>query len=284
LPEIPNRINLLLGAVGGLTSDNEPLICGGYIQRVYYNDCYIYKNGNWSGFTFSNLTTKREFGMYASYPSLTGNGNFLVAGGDSASGMSLTSIEYLTSSGWKQSTANLPSPDKLGCMVAINETHFLMISGTNSPSTYYFNLKTNTVTSGPPLLQARGLFSCASTKNSTTGSVTVVVNGGVLNGVIFNPITLNSTEILDVATGVWTKGPDLPVPLMDARMEEHPKGGVVVLGGRIWYDSANIVIQNSIYHLTSTKATQWTILPQRLNIARYQFVSFFVPDKIVSCK
>ena len=64
---------------------------------------------------------------------------------------------------------------------------------------------------------------------------------------------INSTEILDLGTSVWSEGIDLPDSIYDGVMLEHPSRGVLVIGGEPnWF---------FIYYLPWS-IEQWIQLPQ----------------------
>ncbi len=78
-------------------------------------------------------------------------------------------------------------------------------------------------------------------------------------------------EILDSETNNWRKGPDLPAALSGSPIVEHPRGGVLIIGG------------HSIYYLPHAGSNAaWQTLTQTIKTARMWFTAFLIPD-IVEC-
>lgn len=65
-------------------------------------------------------------------------------------------------------------------------------------------------------------------------------------------------------------------------MIEHPRGGVIILGGINDADQSNF-INYRLLHLPSASDKSWVILPQRLNSARYHMAVLGVPDSTATC-
>jgi hypothetical protein len=142
-----------------------------------------------------------------------------------------------------------------------------------SNATYFYNAETNTLVPGPPLAVPRAQFQC-SRAIGVSNSPAVVVSGGYSSS---GP--LNSTEILYLDSGVWTSGPDLPKPIWDGVMLEHPAGGVVILGGNSVVGAS--AGQTSIYYLIM--GSGWVKLPQELKYPRSRQAAFYVPDSLTAC-
>ena len=47
----------------------------------------------------------------------------------------------------------------------------------------------------------------------------------------FSNVLKTSVEILGSKTNIWRKGPDLPVVISGSPIVEHPRGGVLIIGG-----------------------------------------------------
>jgi hypothetical protein len=258
--------------VSGLGYQNEPLICGDNRTCV----SYTLSSRRWNAYSFI-MNSARQSPHFAFNPSIIGSGRIVAAGG-----YNLTSIEYLTPTGWVQSTAKLPVPSHYGCMVAINSSTVMIFEGldfsviSHSKKTYFFNHQTNSLTNGPPLLQGRYSFGCGSMKDPITGTLSIVVAGGTSN------VQLISTEILDLATGVWKNGPNLPIPLQNPKIVPHPQVGVIILGGISWQPTGSSY-PKSVYYLSSSTASAWTLLPQTMKNGRASFTAIYIPDTSVTC-
>ncbi len=101
----------------------------------------------------------------------------------------------------------------------------------------------------------------------TPGGNNVIISGGSnQNGF------LSSTEILDLNTGIWSMGPDIPLPIYGATMLEHPGSGVVLVGG-----VANGFFQQKIFHLSSSTGA-WMALTQELKNPSAYSVAFLLSE------
>jgi hypothetical protein len=77
---------------------------------------------------------------------------------------------------------------------------------------------------------------------------------------------------LDSNSNNWRKGPDLPVVISGSPIVEHPRGGVLIIGGL------------SIYYLPHAGSNAaWETLPQQLKTPREWLTAFLIPDNIVNC-
>ena len=91
---------------------------------------------------------------------------------------------------------------------------------------------------------------------------------------------INSVEVFDIGSNIWTPGPSLPFAIKGAALIEDPLGGVIILGGFAVSDGA---LHNKIYWLPNL-ATGWVVLEQTLKIPRYVPLAFLVPDSLTNCK
>ncbi len=287
LPNIPGSPHSY-DTVGGLGFQNEPVVC---VNEINITKCYSYMSGAWGQYGY-NVSVSRHWGSSVTNPNPAGTWKIATAGGD-LTPTAGTTIEYLTTSGWKMSAARLPRRQWHNCMVAINASTFFLLEGLNSDTndqsqrTFFLNIETNIVVAGPPIKVARQGAGCSVLNDRSTGRQHIVVGGGY-NYTLFNTATfnwyLNSTEILDLSTLTWKMGPNLPIQLYSPQMLEHPQGGVIVIGGTTPTGPNSVTVTTSIYHLPTSSSTVWNTLPQKLKIPRSDTSAFFVPDAIVSCK
>lgn len=143
--------------VGGLGFKNEPVVCGSrnYVD-VSLPECYSFINGGWSSYEF-NRTIPGAFGMsFAFNPYTNGNGRILVVHG-TYTDPSITTIESLSPTGWKQAPIDLPQLFVYSCTVAINSTTYVIVSVS---VTLFYNVDTNTVTEGNPTIFPRQYLRC----------------------------------------------------------------------------------------------------------------------------
>ena len=134
---------------------------------------------------------------------------------------------------------------------------------------------------GPSLNQARSFHSCA----------TMVLNGRnfliIAGGSTRLPEKCNTmVEILDTSnpTHGWIEGPNLPTKLRYFSMVPSPtRKGIVIIGGSSGYGGYR---QNeyldALYELSgdSIDTLKWTRLEQKLQIARYNHFSFYIPNQV----
>ena len=106
-----------------------------------------------------------------------------------------------------------------------------------------------------------------------SGEFQVIVVGGWFPGTFYS-----SVEVLDEETFTWKAGPVLPLGITDGSLVEDPSGGVILVGGR---DSS--VALNTLYRLAHAVATEWTLMPQRLKVARQYPAAFLIPEGVVDC-
>jgi hypothetical protein len=186
------------GASGGLLTNNNALICGGYGSETL-DDCFaINENGITNG---SRLTQPRSSAASVVWNSTT---LWLTGGWLDDTGRT-KSTEFV------QLTGSTPGPDlplevSYHCLVSLNDTTLLLIGGrlqggTYSKATYYYNTDHNTWTDGPSLTIGRDDHSCALFKSPQHGHTdTVIVTGGFDGG------ELASTEFLNLESNSWQSG------------------------------------------------------------------------------
>jgi hypothetical protein len=186
------------GASGGLLTNNNALICGGWGSEIL-DDCFaINENGITNG---SRLTQPRSWAASVVWNSTT----LWLTGGDLDTGGRTKSTEFV------QLTGSTPGPDlplevAYHCLVSLNDTTLLLIGGelsdgTYSKATYYYNTDHKTWTDGPSLTIGRSIHSCALFKSPQHGHTdTVIVTGGYNGGL------LASTEFLNLESNSWQSG------------------------------------------------------------------------------
>jgi hypothetical protein len=191
----------VIGASGGLLTNNNALICGGWdndgSERL--DDCFaINENGIKNG---SRLRQPRSHAASVVWNSTT---LWLTAGLLEGSG-GTKSTEFV------QLTGSTPGPDLplevvYHCLVSLNDTTLLLIGGwlqdgTVSKATIYYNTDHKTWTDGPSMTIGRERHSCALFKSPQHGHTdTVIVTGG------YNARLLASTEYLNLESNSWQSG------------------------------------------------------------------------------
>ncbi len=165
LPDYPSGID---GVSGQLYNKKHPIICGGH-AFFYLCKCHIFKDGVWQ--SIQSLNECRAYSASAVFPNRNNNDEddiLLIAGGYDGSKV-LSTVESFDGNVWNQTMfADLHTKIGLHCMVKINKTMLLLISGTVdntyagiTEDTYFFDIIQNMWTSGPKLNIGRRYHSCA---------------------------------------------------------------------------------------------------------------------------
>ncbi len=213
------------------------------------------------------------------------NLGILVAGGTSDTDGSsvLCSLESLSRITNVWSTGNLaPLPECLydSCMVQLNSSQIFYIGGYDrydqaSPHTYFYNPNTNEWSTGTDMLIPRVALSCGIIKDSN-GRDTVIVAGGYYG----NYGSMARTEIYNLDLDKWEPGLSLPKEIHWGHIMPHPQGGIVLVVGTSYFGTYNL--PNEIYYLNSS-SSKWSILTQKLQIARYAHAVINVPSAFTEC-
>ena len=202
LPDFPL---VTRGTFGGLIDGQVPIVCGG----PDIVDCFKYEMGRWMDYFSMNEARMHFTGMVGSpYNSNNNNGSshkFYIVG-DSHN------AEVLTDAGWKVVDTKVPKIFFTSCLVAINQTAFIIIvgqvvNGQNfSRDTYIFNSEQNLWAMGPPLTQARRASGCGLVPESADGGQSLFIVAGGENGGV-------SVELLNEVDGKWFDGNNVVVCL-----------------------------------------------------------------------
>ena len=275
--DLTNFPRKVYGTIGGLTSNKNPIICGGHDQSTgqIVSDCSTYEDGVWN--SFPSMTTPRSFAAASTAPPSDGAHSLYVTGGQ-AEGKYPNTLEVLSDDGWHQLTTPLPveTIDR-HCMVLLNLTTVMIIGGTQgesnySTNTYFFNTDNGEWVAGPMLFSSKYLLSCGKILNdSQSHKESVIVAGGC------DPYASSSVDILDLGASKWRKGPNLPIPICEASMVEDGFGGVLLIGG--WNGTGYL---DTLYQLSHSNS-EWILMPQKLKFGRAFVTAFLVPDEITNC-
>jgi hypothetical protein len=270
-PNLPAKV---YRAIGGLGFIGNPILCGGFQNDAYSNKCYSLENNEWV--SSASMNSVRVEAAAAQLK----DGKLLVTGGFDGSGSRLNSAEMLTEEGWESNIPNLPVTIAYHCMVTVNSTTVMVISGIQngqiSGKTFYFTLGEESWTEGPELKNKRRYHSCQRIKrNKESQEMSIIVAGG-WDGSSY----LSSVEILDEGYNEWQTGPELPLGIIASQMVEDQNGGVVFIGG----ESSSVGNLDTLYQLPhGGQDAVWTKMEQKMNTGRYWHTAFLVPDNIVDC-
>ncbi len=97
-----------------------------------------------------------------------------------------------------------------------------------------------------------------------------------------NNFKLKFFQMFLTFAGVWTLGPDLPVPLLFSQMLEHPGGGVILMGGALLSPDFTLQGHDGIYHLPYPPYN-WLTWPQKLKSGRFFFSAVQAPYVNATC-
>jgi hypothetical protein len=239
------------GAVAGLTSSDKPITCGGIgftsaKKRHRSEDCFVLLGESLQWKPFPALTKPKYGAAVVSSPIPKYSQRlFLTGGGEIDS--PVQTVELMTEDGWQSILPKLPVDVRMHCMALVNSTTAIVVGGNqdhqdDSPRTFLFNSKQDHWVGGPPLNYGRRTYSCGRIKNDLDSyAFSVIVAGG------YNGSAMSSTEILDVGSNQWRRGPDLPVAIFRAAVVEDSAGGVILVGGA--KGNSDEDISNSLYRL-----------------------------------
>ena len=268
-PNFPNFPRSSYFTNGGLDNNDNPIVCGG---QPCTNDCQSFVNDSWV--SIQPLTQIRS--LYATMKSPFLNDSFSLFLTGSLDPLS-DSGEIFVNGVWQKWPINLPTKIGYHCMVMLNSTALILISGTQnavvlSPRTHIFDIANQKWSDGPVLNLARIGHSCARiSSNSTSSGHSIVVVGG------YTGHDISSVEILDEGSNEWRQGPELPLPICCSVIVEHPLGGIALIGGR----TNDVVFLNTIYRLANAgEDTAWELMPQQLQVARHFHTAFLVPNEV----
>jgi hypothetical protein len=189
-------INRVEGASGGLLTNNNALICGGY-ERL--DDCFSINHNGIK--TTARLSQPRSFAASVVWNSTTlwMTGGYLDCSGRTKS------TEFVQLTGTTLGP-DLPLELTYHCLVSLNDTTLLLIGGrlsggTKSNATWFYHTDHNIWTDGPSLILGRSSLSCALFKSPQHGHTdTVIITGG------YNGESLASTEFLNLDSNSWESG------------------------------------------------------------------------------
>ena len=102
-------------------------------------------------------------------------------------------------------------------------------------------------------------------------SKSLLVVGGWLNK------PLSSVEILDPGSSEWRKGPELPFPVYASAMVEHPRGGVVLIGGE---SLGQKMLATMLYLSDAGTDARWEEMPLKLKTAKSYLTAFLITDEV----
>jgi hypothetical protein len=269
----PNFPAAVFAAVGGLGFKENPIICGGEQSGAISNRCYSLENNEWV-----SSDTMNSLRVYAGAVQLL-DGSILVTGGRTNTAAH-NSAEILTEEGWENEIPTLPVSIKGHCIVAINSTTVMIISGFNndqiSRKTFYFTFGEESWTEGPELKYARIAPCCRRIRRDKDSQEMSIIVAGGFDGSSY----LSSIEILDEGSNEWKTGTELPFGMYSSQMVEDQNGGIILIGG---YSSSKEKF-DTLYQLPHGGLdAAWTKLEQKLKTGRYFHTAFLVPDHIVDC-
>jgi len=184
---------------------------------------------------WTNMGTAREF---ASALQINPNQTLIIGGWDENRD-DLKTTELISSSGSEEGD-KFPVTILAHCSFPINSTHAIVTGGiqdgSNSASTWYVDLTTTRVTSGPTMKTGRSSHGCSTVQHGTKSYG--IVSGG------YDGRYLDTTEMIDLDqdSPTWTEGPRLPRRLASLTLVGTSQG-TYAMGGWDSYNKRNEVFQ-----------------------------------------
>jgi hypothetical protein len=270
-PNFPGRVR---AAIGGLEFKGNPILCGGYQNGVRSNKCYSLENNEWVSSASINSVRVRAAAAQLQ------DGKLLVTGGYDVSGSDLNNSEMLTEEGWESNIPSFPVTIWAHCMVSVNSTTVMVISGIQngliSGKTFYFTFGEESWTEGPELKNKRAGHSCGKIRRNKESQDCFIIVAGGNDGFSF----LSSVEILDEGSNEWQTGTELPFGINYSQMVEDQNGGVILIGGR----SNSVDNLDTLYQFShGGQDAVWTKMEQKMKTGRLYHTAFLVPDTSVDC-
>ncbi len=243
-----------------LLGGKVPAVCGGQADK----NCYLLKNNSWVA--GPNLSQTRRGPM-----AITLNDTaWMVAGGADSSAAGTTS-DILSLDGSRRKGPNLPTKINHGCAVKINDTTAIIMGGYQT-NTYYYSIDIEQWSQGPSVSVKRGSQACGLLEDLADPNIKYIVFTGYNNKI---------TEILQVGTNKWVRGPDfLPKYNYASHMVATPDRKSLVLSGG---DSS---YKKQLYRFQCSNgigSCKWEKLPITTLHDRYWHASVFVPESDYPC-
>jgi len=291
LPDLPLG---MWGATGKLFKRKTPIICGGKDNSQYsaHCKCQAFQNGSWRF-----APDLKECRSYSDSEILTNSDKkevFLIVGGYDKNFNQLNTSATFDGSVWNNLyIENRPEPVNSHCIVKINSSTILSIGGYGkfkndslpsllqsliqggaaSKNTYFYNIRVNKWTPGPPLKERPQRLVCGilKWKNPKTNEVQNVI-------VAANPTDEKTTVELLYLNNYgkkkveWVFGPELLESKQGSTMIEYNNSVILIGGGN----------GRTLFQLSSPNGP-WIKMRQKLKYFRDDHVSFLVPDEIVNC-
>ncbi len=270
----PNFPSKVYAAIGGLGFKENPILCGGWQNGDRSNECYSLENNKW--ISSASMNSVRVLAAAAQLQ----DGKLLVTGGKDDFDSYHNSAEMLTEEGWESNIPSLPVTIYGHCMVTVNSTTVIAISGYQndqySGKTFYYTFGEESWTEGPELKNKRRSHSCGKIRrNKESQEMSIIVAGGY-NGNSY----LSSVEILDEGSNEWQTGPELPFGIWLFQMVEDQNGGVFLIGG----SSSSVYKLDILYQLPhGGQDAVWTKMEQKMKTERRDHTAILVPDNIADC-
>ena len=255
------------GSTGTFLPDG-PFVCGGVGPSALIADCYSYNSTGNRWDLKAQMNRRRYYAASVMYNSthwwITGGWSDITGAHKSTE---LYDINTMTFSMF----VDLPMTRDFHNMVKINETHIMLVgNGFPTALAWMFNQNTEEWIQLPSTVESKSeTFAGLVTFNN--GSQIVIVAGGY---------PTKTAEAFDLQEQNWIKIPDLPVvdDLYDGSSVPFGETFLIVGGG----DSGNGSEQKTIIQYDPI-AENWTIRQEELELERYRFTSFLVPDDYVVC-
>ena len=193
---------------GALLQKSLPVVCGGYSNQ----DCVVI--GRDTSTPLVDLTFPRP----ESASVLIDDSTLWITGAEWGEGLGNSEFVTIESDGSAQSILGPDLPMQVfgHCMAKIDDNTYFLSGGyrldTDSiatKATFFYDMTSETWTTGPNMIESRAHHSCEVFMNPATNNLNIVLMGGYDYD---TQTTLVQTELLDMDGGAngWTYGPRVP--------------------------------------------------------------------------
>ena len=250
-----------MGSTGAFLNDEAHVCGGGEFLTAATSDCYRYNSNDASWSKTASLNNRRA---YAASILLDYN-NWWITGGENANGDPYSSTEILDRNSRITSFIDLPGNRSFHNLITVGPNRVMLLGGHfKTKETYFYDGNSGKWTAGPPMSTGMG-FGQAGLVIFNNGTKAIVAAGGWKG---------RSTEILNIDTNKWRKGPDLPFEIWNGASVQL-QNTFAIVGG---YDgrSSQRVLDTIITF--DTQNENWILSNQRLRTGRAEHTAFLVND------
>ena len=264
---------------GALLQKSLPVVCGGYSNQ----DCVVI--GRDTSTPLVDLTFPRP----ESASVLIDDSTLWITGAEWGEGLGNSEFVTIESDGSAQSILGPDLPMQVfgHCMAKIDDNTYFLSGGyrldTDSiatKATFFYDMTSETWTTGPNMIESRAHHSCEVFMNPATNHLNIVLMGGYDYDF---QTTLVQTELLDMDGGAngWTYGPRVPQAVRNPASVSLGNS-VVLIGGLLGSELSSSDQLNELV-CDADSWCSWVTLEQTLKHPRWGHVAMLIPDDLAGC-